>query len=158
VKDKDRNALIVADVRKALQEGRTPILLTERTDHLDILAAELQNDVRHLVVLSGRLSAKERRETMKRLEMIPEGEQRLIAATGRYIGEGFDDPRLDTLFLAMPFSWKGTIVQYAGRLHRIHPGKTEVRVFDYVDTKVPKLLRMYKKRLKGFESMGYQLD
>lgn len=95
---------------------------------------------------------------MKRLEMIPEGEERLIAATGRYIGEGFDDPRLDTLFLAMPFSWKGTIVQYAGRIHRIHPGKTEVRVFDYIDPKVPKLLRMYKKRMKGFESMGYQMD
>ncbi len=95
---------------------------------------------------------------MKRLEMIPEGEERLTAATGRYIGEGFDDPRLDTLFLAMPLSWKGTIVQYAGRLHRTHPGKQEVRVYDYVDTKVPKLFRMYKKRLKGFQNIGYNME
>lgn len=145
-------------IREALKEKRSPILLTERKEHLDILAAELKKDVRHLVVLSGRLTAKERRETMKRLEMIPEDEERLIAATGRYIGEGFDDPRLDTLFLAMPLSWKGTIVQYAGRLHRTHPGKQEVRVYDYVDTKVPKLFRMYKKRLKGFQDIGYNME
>lgn len=158
VADKKRNELILCDIREALKEKRSPILITERKEHLDILAAELKNDVRHLVVLSGRLTAKERRETMKRLEMIPEGEERLTAATGRYIGEGFDDPRLDTLFLAMPLSWKGTIVQYAGRLHRTHPGKQEVRVYDYVDTKVPKLFRMYKKRLKGFQNIGYNME
>jgi superfamily II DNA or RNA helicase len=107
---------------------------------------------------SGRLSAKERRETMERLAAIPEHEVRLIAATGRYLGEGFDDPRLDTLILAMPFSWKGTIVQYAGRLHREHPGKQEVRVYDYVDANVPKLLRMHRKRLRGFRDIGYAVE
>jgi superfamily II DNA or RNA helicase len=151
VADERRNGLILADVRQAVQEGRSPVLLTERKEHLDILAESLRGEVKHLIVLSGRLTAKERRETMARLAAIPDGEVRLIAATGRYLGEGFDDPRLDTLILAMPFSWKGTIVQYAGRLHREHPGKHEVRVYDYVDANVPKLLRMYKKRLRGFE-------
>jgi len=158
VNDKKRNALILADVNQALKEGRFPVLLTERKEHLDILAAGLRDDVKHLIVLSGRLSAKERRETMARLAAIPAGEVRLIAATGRYLGEGFDDPQLDTLILAMPFSWKGTIVQYAGRLHREHPGKHEVRVYDYIDANVPKLLRMHKKRLRGFRDIGYTLD
>jgi superfamily II DNA or RNA helicase len=158
VNDKKRNALILADVRQALKEGRFPVLLTERKEHLDVLADGLRDDVKHLIVLSGRLSAKERRETMARLAAIPAGEERLIAATGRYLGEGFDDPQLDTLILAMPFSWKGTIVQYAGRLHREHPGKHEVRVYDYVDANVPKLFRMHKKRLRGFRDIGYTPD
>ncbi len=158
VNDKMRNALVLADVQQALKEGRSPVLLTERKEHLDILADGLRSSVKHLIVLSGRLSAKERRETMERLAAIPAGEERLIAATGRYLGEGFDDPQLDTLILAMPFSWKGTIVQYAGRLHREHPGKHEVRVYDYIDANVPKLLRMHKKRLRGFRDIGYSAD
>jgi superfamily II DNA or RNA helicase len=158
VGDEKRNSLLLADVRQAIQEGRSPVLLTERKEHLDILAESLQGDVKQLIVLSGRLSAKERRETMERLAAILENEVRLIAATGRYLGEGFDDPRLDTLILAMPFSWKGTIVQYAGRLHREHPEKQEVRVYDYIDANVPKLLRMYKKRLRGFRDIGYTTD
>jgi superfamily II DNA or RNA helicase len=158
VSDELRNVLVLADVRQAIKEGRSPVLLTERKEHLDILTESLRGEVKHLIVLSGRLSAKERRETMARLAAIPAGEVRLIAATGRYLGEGFDDPQLDTLILAMPFSWKGTIVQYAGRLHREHPGKQEVRVYDYVDANVPKLLRMHRKRLRGFRDIGYILD
>ena len=158
VVDEKRNSLILDDVKQAIHEGRSPVLLTERKEHLDILAERLQGEVKHLIVLSGRLSAKERRETMERLAAIPENEVRLIAATGRYLGEGFDDSRLDTLILAMPFSWKGTIVQYSGRLHREHPGKQEVRVYDYVDANVPKLLRMYRKRLRGFRDIGYTMD
>jgi superfamily II DNA or RNA helicase len=158
VKDKRRNDLILADVQQALKEERSPLLLTERKEHLDILADGLRSSVNHLIVLSGRLSVKERRETMERLAAIPEGEVRIIAATGRYLGEGFDDPQLDTLILAMPFSWKGTIVQYAGRLHREHPGKHELRVYDYIDANVPKLLRMHKKRLRGFRDFGYTLE
>jgi superfamily II DNA or RNA helicase len=158
VTDEKRNKLILDDVREAVREGRSPVLLTERKEHLDILAEKLQGEVKHLIVLSGRLSAKERRETMERLAAVPENEVRLIAATGRYLGEGFDDPRLDTLILAMPFSWKGTIVQYAGRLHREYPGKQEVRVYDYVDANVPKLLRMHRKRLRGFRDIGYIAD
>jgi len=155
VTDESRNAIILTDVKQALKEGRSPVLLTERKEHLDFLTEKLRGEVKHLVVLTGRLSAKERRETMKRLSSIPDNEVRLIAATGRYLGEGFDDPRLDTLILAMPFSWRGTIVQYAGRLHREHPGKRKVQVYDYIDANVPKLLRMHRKRLRGFRDIGY---
>ena len=101
------------------------------------------------------MTTKERRQSGTRLADIPEGEERLVLATGRYIGEGFDDARLDTLFLAMPVSWKGTLVQYAGRLHRLHPKKTEIRVFDYVDREVPMLLRMFEKRLRTYRAIGY---
>lgn len=156
--DEHRNQLILNDITGALQEGRSPIVLTERKDHVDSLANKLRGVVRHLVVLKGGLTPKSRREVMERLSAIPEDEERLIIATGRYIGEGFDDARLDTLFLAMPFSWKGTLVQYAGRLHRMHPGKQEVRIYDYVDRSVPMLARMFEKRLKGFRAIGYAMD
>src|SRR5207244_11881581 len=96
-----------------------------------------------------------RREVKRQLAAIPEAEERLILATGRYIGEGFDDARLDTLFLALPVSWKGTLIQYAGRLHRLHPAKQEVRIFDYVDREVPVLLRMFQKRLRGYRGIDY---
>jgi superfamily II DNA or RNA helicase len=89
------------------------------------------------------------------LAAIPPHEERLLLATGRYIGEGFDDARLDTLFLTLPVSWRGTLVQYTGRLHRLHPGKTEVRIFDYVDRDVPMLLRMFQRRLRGYRAIGY---
>lgn len=81
----------------------------------------------------------------------------MVLATGRYIGEGFDDPRLDTLLLAMPIAWKGTVVQYAGRLHRAHPGKRDALVYDYVDAELPVLRRMFTKRLRAYRSLGYEL-
>ena len=109
-------------------------------------------------MLKGGTSAKRRRETLAELEAIPENEERLVLATGRYIGEGFDDTRLDTLFLTMPVSWRGTVVQYTGRLHRAHPGKSEVRIYDYVDSRVPVLARMFQRRLAGYRSIGYQAD
>lgn len=93
---------------------------------------------------------------MAQLAAISGDEEQLILATGRYIGEGFDDARLDTLFLALPFSWKGMLVQYAGRLHRLHPGKEAVRVYDYVDWAVPMPAKMHDKRMKGFRAMGYE--
>ena len=101
------------------------------------------------------MPAKERRRTLEELRSTPPTEERLVLATGRYIGEGFDDPRLDTMFLAMPVSWKGTLIQYAGRLQRLRPGKTEVRVYDYVDRYVPMLLRMFEKRLSTYRAIGY---
>ena len=88
----------------------------------------------------------------------PGDEERLVLATGRFIGEGFDDARLDTLFLALPISWKGTLVQYAGRLHRLHPDKTEVRIYDYVDRNVPVLSRMFERRIRGYRAIGYRTD
>ena len=156
--DERRNRLILEDVRSALAAGRSPILLTERKDHLEVLAAEFQSAVRHVIVLRGGMTPTERRAAAATLASIPDGEPRLLIATGRYIGEGFDDARLDTLFLAMPVSWKGTLVQYAGRLHRLHPGKTDVRIYDYVDRDVPVLARMFKKRLRGYRAMGYDRD
>lgn len=96
-----------------------------------------------------------RKEMIAKLTNVPDDEGRLILATGPYIGEGFDDPRLDTLFLVMPFSFKGKIVQYAGRLHRNYKGKTEVRIYDYVDNSMPVLQRMYKRRLKTYKALGY---
>jgi superfamily II DNA or RNA helicase len=122
----------VADIDQALVEGRSPIVLTERKDHLEYLAAQLTPRVRHLVVLFGGRGAKSERLALKHLASIPNEEERVVLATGRYIGEGFDDARLDTLFLTMPVAWKGTMVQYAGRLQRLHPSKAEVRIYDYV--------------------------
>ena len=156
--DERRNRLIVDDVVQALEEGRSPILLTERKDHLEHLATRLRPFVRHLVVLQGGMTPSERREVAEQLASIPENQPRLVLATGRYIGEGFDDARLDTLFLTMPVSWKGTLVQYAGRLHRLHPGKTEVRIYDYVDREVPLFQRMFEKRLRGYRAIGYARD
>jgi superfamily II DNA or RNA helicase len=156
--DEHRNRLILADVAGALGEGRSPILLTERKDHLEYLADRLRGVARHLVVLRGGMTPAERRAAFAALAAIPNDEPRLVLATGRYIGEGFDDARLDTLFLAMPVSWKGTLVQYTGRLHRLYPGKTEVRIYDYVDREVPMLLRMFEKRLRGYRAIGYARD
>jgi superfamily II DNA or RNA helicase len=102
--------------------------------------------------------AKARRAEIQRLDTIPDDEERLVLATGRYIGEEFDDARLDTLFLALPVSWKGTLIQYAGRLHRLHPEKTEVRIYDYVDRDVPMLARMFEKRLRGYRAIGYSAE
>jgi superfamily II DNA or RNA helicase len=156
--DGERNALIANDVRAALEEGRSPIVLTERKDHIDRLATRIRGLARHLVVLHGGMSPKARREEMERLGAIPDDEERLLIATGRFVGEGFDDARLDTLFLTLPVSWKGTLVQYAGRLQRLHPGKTELRIYDYVDRRVPALQRMFERRLRGYRAIGYSLD
>lgn len=153
--DEARNRLIIDDVLGALKEGRSPILLTERRDHLEYLTARLSPSVRNLVVLRGGMTPKDRRALGATLAAVPDGEERLVLATGRYVGEGFDDARMDTLFLAMPVSWKGTLVQYSGRLHRLHPRKTEVCIFDYVDREVPLLLRMFEKRLRTYRAIGY---
>jgi superfamily II DNA or RNA helicase len=154
-RDEARNTLILNDVVRALDEGRSPILLTERTDHLEYFARRLERLARHLVVLRGGMGARADRAVRAQLAGIPVHQERVLLATGRYIGEGFDDARLDTLFLTLPVSWKGTLVQYAGRLHRVHPGKRDVRIFDYVDGEVPMLLRMFEKRLRGYRAMGY---
>ena len=101
------------------------------------------------------MSPAARREVKWQLAVITDAEERVVIATGRYIGEGFDDARLDTLFLALPVSWKGTLIQYAGRLHRLHKAKQEVQIFDYVDREVPVLWRMFQKRLRGYRGLGY---
>jgi len=157
VMDEARNDFIVRDVMHAVQSGRSPLVLTGRTDHLGRLESALTGKIRNIIVLKGGMGRKQRRSVSEVLAGVPEGEQRLILATGSYIGEGFDDARLDTLFLAMPISWKGTLQQYVGRLHRLHDGKRLVEVYDYVDANVRMLARMYDRRLKGYADMGYKV-
>lgn len=155
--DVERNDLIFDDVLQALERKRSPVVLTERKDHLAYLHERFAPFVRNIAVLRGGLSAAERRRCEAALG-VPDTEERLILATGRYIGEGFDDARLDTLFLTMPISWKGTLAQYVGRLHRQHAGKSDVLVIDYVDSGVPVLARMATRRRAGYRSLGYQLE
>jgi superfamily II DNA or RNA helicase len=157
IADKTRNDLICKDILESLQSNRSPLLLTERTEHLQILAALLADKVKNIIILKGGMSKKQRDSVEEQLNNIGQNEERIILATGRYIGEGFDDARLDTLFLALPISWKGTIQQYAGRLHRQYDGKKEVRIYDYLDESVPMLIRMYKIRLSGYKSIGYEI-
>ena len=154
--DERRNDLIFDDVLKSLEAKRSPIVLTERRDHLEYLQGRFLRFVRNLVVLRGGMSASERKVAEAALR-VADDQERLILATGRYIGEGFDDQRLDTLFLTMPISWKGTLAQYVGRLHRHHATKTEVLVVDYVDEQVPVLARMAAKRRAGYRALGYAL-
>ena len=154
---KARNDLMCVDLLRSIKAGRSPILLTERTSQVDEFASRLTGLVKHIVVLKGGMGAKQRRAVAEQLTAIPDGEERVLLATGRYIGEGFDDARLDTLFLAMPISWRGTLQQYVGRLHRLHDSKREVIVYDYVDGCVPVLSAMYSKRVRGYEAVGYQI-
>lgn len=155
--DGARNALICADVVRLAEEGRTPLLLTERTAHLDLLASLLRDSIPHLVVLRGGMGVRRRRAALEELAAIPAGARWVLLATGRYIGEGFDQARPDTLLLAMPVSWKGTLQQYAGRVSRTYPGKREVRIYDYADLFVPVLARMHRRRLRGYQALGYDL-
>ena len=154
--DATRNNLIVNDVVSAIKNGRTPIILTERREHVAMLAELLKPRCDNVIEIVGTTSAKARRETLERLDNIPQEESLVVVATGRYVGEGFDYPRLDTLFLALPIAWKGKVAQYAGRLHRNYPGKAEVQVYDYIDIYVPVLERMYQKRVKSYSAIGYK--
>ena len=152
-----RNRLICSDVLAATRQGRSPVVLTERTQHLEWLAVEIRRNVEHVVVLRGGMNKTLTSEAMESLASIPDSEPRVLLATGRYLGEGFDDPRLDTLFLALPVSWRGTVAQYAGRLHRLYEGKREVYIYDYADLDVPMLARMFDKRCTGYEAVGYNI-
>jgi very-short-patch-repair endonuclease len=158
IADEERNQLICHDLIQAIREGRSPLVLTERNEHLSSLASQLASEVQHLVVLRGGMRKKELEAVSARLAAIPAEEARVILATGRYAGEGFDDARLDTLFLTLPVSWHGTIAQYVGRLHRLYDGKREVRVYDYADLNVPMLARMFDRRGRGYEAIGYKMQ
>ena len=152
--DEIRNNIIVEDICKAVNTGRTPIILTNRTAHVSVLAEKLKATIKNVISLTGIGTTKEKREAMQRLQTIPDSEQLVIVATGKYVGEGFDYPRLDTLFLALPISWKGLLTQYAGRLHREYEGKKDVRI--YIDIHEPICDSMYRKRLKGYAAIGYK--
>jgi superfamily II DNA or RNA helicase/very-short-patch-repair endonuclease len=155
--DHQRTRRICEDVIDVVRNGRSPLILTERNDHLDHFARGLATRVDHLVVLRAGMGKKQRQAINERLAAIPRHEGRVILATGKYIGEGFDDPRLDTLFLTLPVSWRGTVAQYAGRLHRLYDGKREVRIYDYADLNVPMLTRMFDRRCRGYEAIGYTI-
>ena len=155
--DEARNAAIFDDVLMALDAGRCPLILTERRDHLELLQSGFTRFSKNLIALHGGLSTAERRMAKDALRASSEGE-RLVLATGQFLGEGFDDPRFDTLFLLMPISWKGTLAQYVGRLHRDHDSKREVIVYDYVDSSVPVLARMAAKRATGYRALGYVIE
>ncbi len=156
IADEMRNRLIADDVRKAVESGRTPIVLTGIKQHVDLLAEMLKPYVKNVVCLTGAGTTKEKRETLQLLQEISSDEPMVIVATGQYVGEGFDYPRLDTMFLALPISWKGRLEQYAGRLHRENDGKKDVRIYDYIDIHEPMCDSMYHKRLRGYAAIGYQ--
>ena len=152
-----RNTLIVEDVLNAVTAGRTPIILTGRTSHVKLLSEMLKPHISHVIQLTGEGTAKSKREILQGLHDIPQNSPLVIVATGKYVGEGFDYPRLDTLFLALPISWKGLVAQYAGRLHRENEGKADVRIYDYIDIHEPVCESMYRKRLKGYSAIGYRV-
>jgi superfamily II DNA or RNA helicase len=153
--DENRNDLIIKDILAAYMEGRECLVLSERLEHLDILYEALKEKTPHLFRLKGGMGKKQIKSIMEAIQAVPADENRIILATGKYLGEGFDLPCLDTLFLVFPFSWNGTLIQYTGRLNRTWYGKKEIQVYDYVDDKVPVLLRMYGRRLKGYKSLRF---
>lgn len=156
VENEMRNQLIIDDVVRSHECGRNCVVLTERTAHVEFLTKGLSKKIPDVISATGGMGTKETRETMARIANTPLDRPLTLVATGKYIGEGFDEPRLDTLFLAMPISWKGTLQQYAGRLHRLFDGKNEVQIYDYVDIHVRMLEKMYSKRLTGYASIGYK--
>ena len=157
-KDNDRNQMIVSDVVAAVQANRFPVLLTERREHLETLVELLAKRVAHIFVMKGGMGKKQRKLLADQIASLPADQSRVILATGRYLGEGFDDERLDTLFLALPISWRGTLTQYAGRLHRLNAAKKEVVIYDYVDFEVPVLARMHGKRRASYKVLGYEIE
>ena len=153
--DRVRNELIVRDAVDAIDNGRTPIILTALTSHTECLCEMLKPYCKNIVKLVGTDSAKQKRLAMEQMRAIEADEDMIIVATGRYVGEGFDLSRLDTLLLALPVSWKGIVSQYAGRLHREYDGKTTCQIYDYVDLGNPICEKMYRRRLRAYKSIGY---
>lgn len=153
--DLNRNILIISEVLKSYEAGKNILLLTERVIHAKYLYEQLKNKIEVPFLLIGGRGKKQIKEELDKIKEYPQSKNLVIIATGKLIGEGFDEPRLDTLFLAMPISWRGTLQQYAGRLHRIYKNKEDITIYDYVDSEITMLANMYKKRLKGYEVMGY---
>lgn len=150
-----RNAMIIEDILGALKIGCSPLILTERKNHAVFFEQEISRFCKNVILMVGGQNTKMHAKIKEKLQNLPESEERVLISTGRYIGEGFDDKRLDTLFLTMPISWHGTLAQYAGRLHREYASKKEVVIYDYIDNRVPMLMKMADKRLKGYSKMGY---
>ncbi len=154
-----RNQQIIDDILANYQCGRNCLVLSLRTAHVETLVQKLREAVpdSDIVTLTGGMGIKTTREVFQSIAAASADRNMILVATGHFIGEGFDEPRLDTLFLTMPISWKGTLQQYAGRLHRLYENKKEVRIYDYVDIQVSMLEKMYQRRLNGYASMGYSV-
>ena len=156
IHNESRNQHIVNDVLASLKDGRRVVIITERTEHLKVLQ-NLLSDVPNVFVMQGGMGRKKLASVQEAYFSVPENENKVLIATGRFLGEGFDDQQLDTLFLTMPISWKGTLAQYAGRLHRIFDRKMSVQIYDYVDVSNATTLKMFERRLKGYKQIGYQI-
>jgi len=152
INSENRNQHIIDDVVSEINQGSNPLVLTERRQHAELINQSLSEQGFETVILRGGMGSRERKEAATLLQSA-----QVLIATGKYIGEGFDLPRLDRLFLALPISWKGSLAQYAGRIHRVSEGKEKVVIYDYVDASVPMLQRMFNRRCKGYEAMGYRL-
>lgn len=157
INDETRNKLIIADTLAAVQQGRTPLLLTRYRAHAALLQHMLTPHVPNIILLQGGSGNREREQTRQQLHNVPADEKLVVVAIGKYIGEGFNLPRLDTLMLATPIAWEGNVEQYAGRLHRNYEGKKEVIIYDYVDSNIRVLDNMYHKRLRAYKKIGYSI-
>jgi superfamily II DNA or RNA helicase/very-short-patch-repair endonuclease len=155
IHDTQRNKVICDDVASCIKNGGSPLVLTERTEHLEILVEELSNRKCNIVAIQGGMKKSDLADSLSELQNTQS--QTVLVATGKFIGEGFDHPPLDHLFLTMPISWKGTLSQYVGRLHRSFAEKSHVRVYDYADLNEPMLARMFDRRCREYERLGYTL-
>jgi superfamily II DNA or RNA helicase len=155
--DERRNKLLLEDISSAIERGRQPLVLSERTEHVNMLARALSGVCDNVIALTGTMSNKRKREINEQLTELQDHEQFVLISTGKYIGEGFDFPRLDTLFITMPISASNKVTQHIGRLHRLYKGKQDVLVYDYVDINIPALEKMYHKRLKSYKAAGYKV-
>ena len=152
-----RNQQIVRDAIQCIENGRTPLILTKFKEHAAILVGMLEEHVQNLFLLQGGRSTKERDQIREKLRSVPGSEAVAIVATGQYIGEGFNFPRLDTLLLTTPVSWEGVVEQYVGRLHRDYSGKRNTAIYDYVDSHIRVLETMYRKRMRTYKKIGYEI-
>lgn len=157
VSNSARNELIIEDVKSAVKNGRTPLILSDRIEHLDILYECLKESAQNVIYITGKGTQKQKKDVLEKIKAVSNNETLIILATGKYVGEGFDYPRIDTLMLAMPFSWKGTLFQYCGRLHRNFYGKNEIQIYDYIDYRISTFAKMYQNRLKGYKHLGYSV-
>ena len=152
-----RNEQIIADVENCIQNGRTPLVLTKYKEHAEILYQRLQGKADHIYLLQGGGSRKAKDEMRLQMRAVPDAESIVLVAIDKYIGEGFNFPRLDTMMLTMPAASEGNIEQFAGRLHRDYDTKTEVIIYDYVDSHIRVLEKMYHKRLRIYKKIGYEI-
>ena len=157
ISNEERNRMIEDDVRECIGKRRACLILTKRVEHAKLLFDQLQDTASQTFLMTGASSKEQMEETVQRISQADPEKTMLIVATGQLVGEGFDCPRLDTLFLVCPMKWKGNVEQYVGRIGRNYPGKNVVTVYDYVDWNIPMFEKMYRERHKTYKRLGYQL-